>query len=69
MAKKKVHECDWVGCRKRKGVKYREMGINNESKEAIDGNYGYLCPHHRAVMASRLTFSDTPIVYELEDND
>ena len=58
MQKRKIHECDWKGCRKRKGVELVEIIINGQLKDNLADNFGYLCPDHRAVMTARLVFAD-----------
>lgn len=62
MAKKKIHECDWKSCRKRKGVERIYIEVEEYANDATeDDNYcseGHLCPVHRQVMIDRLAFED-----------
>ncbi len=57
MAKKKVFECDWKSCRKRKGVKYVQFQARFPDGEPVRHD-GHLCPDHQIVMIDRLAFED-----------
>ncbi len=58
MAKKKGHTCDWVGCRKRKGVDFVYIPMQDNHSMYYDNVQGWLCPLHRRVMEARLVFED-----------
>ncbi len=58
MAKKKTNECDWKGCRKRKGVEYIAIEIFDCFEYDVADSDGFLCPHHREAMLNRLAFRD-----------